>query len=260
MAAYDYNPEGEVTGCEKYRYDEEGQQVYYIYYNRGDESTTPLREIFTEYGEDRTVRIAFEPLGHLNSVHYAWLDGSKKAELYYLAGYSGGNHEDGIYILGQEGVKWNNELKFREGVWKTYDGDDEIYSLNCGSDRMNSCCAYWYEDGKKFRELKCTMDGGSSNTTVKRYVYDGNDRLTECYEYGVDRESFEEALQDNTRLRMEYAQDNNRLEKVILMDAGGEILREITFDMEQYGRIREWYDPLKEPLQVEDIVNMFTYK
>lgn len=104
------------------------------------------------------------------------------------------------------------------------------------------------------------MDGGSSNTTVKRYVYDGNDRLTECYEYGVDRESFEEALQDNTRLRMEYAQDNNRLEKVILMDAGGEILREITFDMEQYGRIREWYDPLKEPLQVEDIVNMFTYK
>lgn len=52
LSEYHYDAEGQVKNCYKYRYDEEGRQIYYICYNKGDETTEPLREVITEYGED----------------------------------------------------------------------------------------------------------------------------------------------------------------------------------------------------------------
>lgn len=254
VAEYHYDAEGRVYGCDKYRYDEKGRLIYYICYNNGDESTQPLREVITEYGENQTVRISYEPLGHLNSVHYAIADENSKTEMYYLAGYSGGSGGDDIYILGQEEPKWNRELKFWEGIWQTYNRDDTISSLNCSYDRIHSYTACWYEEGHKVRELECSVDGGICITTMNRYVYNGDGTLTECYEYGFSGEILEEDLQDGTRIRLEY--EGRKLKRLLCTDADGIVLREITFDTEagQSGYIEEWYDPLKEPMSVETLI------
>lgn len=254
VSEYRYNKEGQVTSCNMYRYDEEGRQIYYICYNRGDETTTPLREVFTEYGEEQTVRFSYEPLGHLNSVHYVRTDGNTKTEMYYLAGYSGGSGGDEIYILGQKEPKWNRELKFWEGFWQTYDGEDRISGLNCSYDRIHSYYAYWYEDGNKVRELECSVDGGICITTMKRYVYNEDGTLAECYEYGFSGESLEEELQDGSRVRLEYAE--SRLVRLFCSDSEGNVLREITFETEagHGGRIEEWYEPLKEQMWAEALL------
>lgn len=241
VTEYHYDREGRITSCNKYRYDEEGRQIYYICYNSGDESTTPLREVFTEYGGEQTVRTSFEPLGHLNSKHYVMADENSKTELYYLAGYSGGSGGNGMYILGQEEPKWNQELKFWEGLWQTFDGDNRISSLSCEFDRLNSYSACWYEDGNKIRELKCSVNGGICSTTMKRYVYNEDGALAECYEYGFSGECLEEELQDGTRVRLEYR--GGKLSRLLCTDSEGNVFREITFDTENYDRIKEWYDP-----------------
>lgn len=258
VSEYHYDKEGLVTSCNRYRYDEEGRQVYYICYNRGDETTVPLREVITEYGEEQAVRFSYEPLGHLNSVHYVRTDGNIRTEMYYLAGYSGGSGGDEIYLLGQEKhdgqeePKWNQELKFWEGLWQTYDGEDRISSLNCSYDRIHSYCAYWYEEGNKVRELECAVDGGICITTMKRYVYNEDGTLAECYEYGFSGESLEEELQDGSRVHLEYA--GNKLVRLFCSDSEGNVLREITFETEIGGRIKEWYEPLKEQMWAEALL------
>lgn len=251
---YHYNAEGQVTRCGKYRYDEEGRQVYYIYYNKGDETTRPLREVITEYGEEQTVRLSYEPLGHLNSAHYVSAGEGTKTEMYYLAGYSGESGGDEIYILGQEEPRWNRELKFWEGLWQTYNGEDKISSLNCSYDRIHSYSACWFEEGKKVRELECSVDGGICITTMNRYVYNGDGTLSECYEYGFSGEILEEELQDGTRIRLEYA--GSKLKRLLCTDIAGSILREITFDTEvgRSGNIKEWYEPLREQLWAETLI------
>lgn len=254
VSEYHYDAEGQVTSCYKYRYDEEGRQIYFICYNKGDETTKPLREVFTEYGEDQAVRISYEPLGHLNSVHYAIADENTKTEMYYLAGYSGGSGGDEIYILGQEEPKWNRELKFWEGLWQTCNGDDTISSLNCSYDRIHSYTACWYEEGKKVRELECSVDGGICITTMNRYVYNGDGTLAECYEYGFSGEILEEDLQDGTRIRLEF--EGSKLKRLLCTVAAGIVLREITFDTEvgRGGNIEEWYEPLKEQMWAETLI------
>ncbi|MDE5591315.1 MAG: LysM peptidoglycan-binding domain-containing protein, partial [Acetatifactor sp.] len=254
VSEYHYDAEGQVTSCYKYRYDEEGQQIYFICYNRGDETTKPLREVITEYGEDQAVRISYEPLGHLNSVHYVVTDENTKTEMYYLAGYSGGSGGDGIYILGQEEPKWNRELKFWEGLWQTCNGDDKISSLHCSYDRIHSYTACWYEAGNKVRELECSVDGGICITTMNRYVYNGDGTLAECYEYGFSGESLEEELQDGTRIRLDY--EGSKLKRLLCTGADGIVLREITFDTEvgRGGNIEEWYEPLKEQMWAEALI------
>ncbi|MDE6641571.1 MAG: hypothetical protein K2K63_13710 [Acetatifactor sp.] len=254
VSEYHYDAEGQVTSCYKYRYDEEGRQVYFICYNRGDETTKPLREVITEYGEDQAVRISYEPLGHLNSVHYVVTDENTKTEMYYLAGYSGGSGGDGIYILGQEEPKWNSELKFWEGLWKTCNGDDQISSLHCSYDRIHSYTACWYEAGNKVRELECSVDGGICITTMNRYVYNEDGSLAECYEYGFSGESLEEELQDGTRIRLDY--EGSKLKRLLCTGADGIVLREITFDTEvgRGGNIEEWYEPLKEQMWAEALI------
>lgn len=254
VSEYHYDAEGQVTSCNKYRYDEEGRQIYYICYNKGDETTKPLREVITEYGEEQSVRISYEPLGHLNSVHYVVADENAKTEMYYLAGYSGGSGGDEIYILGQEEPKWNRELKFWEGLWQTYNGEDRISSLNCSYDRIHSYTACWYEAGNMVRELECSVDGGICITTMNRYVYDGDGTLAECYEYGFSGESLEEDLQDGTRIRLDY--EGSKLKRLLCTGADGIVLREITFDTEvgKGGNIEEWYEPLKEQMWAEALI------
>lgn len=252
VSEYHYNKEGQVTSCNMYRYDEEGRQIYYICYNKGDETTTPLREVITEYGEEQTVRFSYEPLGHLNSVHYVRVDGNTKTEMYYLAGYSGGSGGDEIYILGQEEPKWNRELKFWEGLWQTYNGEDKISGLNCSYDRLKSYSVCWYEEGNKVRELECSVDGGICITTMRRYVYNEDDTLAERYEYGFSGESLEEELQDGTRIRLEY--NGSKLVRLFCSDSEENVLREITFDAENGNRIKEWYEPLKEQMWAETLL------
>lgn len=254
VSEYKYDKEGRVVNCMMYRYDEEGRQIYYICYNKGDETTKPLREVITEYGEDQVVRLSYEPLGHLNSVHYVIADEHTKTEMYYLAGYSGGSGGDDIYILGQEEPKWNRELKFWEGLWQTCNGDDMISSLNCSYDRIHSYTACWYEAGNKVRELECSVDGGICITTMNRYVYNGDGTLAERYEYGYSGESLEEELQDGTRIRMEY--DGSKLMRLLCTGAEGNVLREITFDTDvgRGGNIEEWYEPLKEQMWAETLI------
>lgn len=252
---YYYHEDGQVSHCAKYRYDEEGRQIYYISYNHGDESTTPLREVVTEYEDGQIVRTSYEPLGHLNSVHYLVEEGNSSTEMYYLAGYSGGSGGDGIYILGQEEPRWNRELKFWEGCWKTYDGDLEITSLNSGYDRMKSFYAYWYEDGRKVKALSCTVNGGICTTSASTYVYNGEGLLAERYDYGYSGECLEEELQDGTVIRLEYAgKGSKQLTRLRHTDTEGNVLREITFDPEREERIEEWYEPLKEQMWAEELV------
>ncbi len=269
VSEYHYDQEDQVQSCNLYRYDEEGRQIYYICYNKGDETTRPLREVFTEYGDEQTVRLSYEPLGHLNSAHYVTADENTRTEMYYLAGYSGGSGGDEIRILGSEGSngqeepKWNRELKFWEGNWQTYDGENMISSLHCSYDRIHSYCAYWYEEGNKVRELECSVDGGICITTMKRYIYNAEGTLAECYEYGLHLESLaaelqdgapaylEEELQDGTLVRLEF-KDNVTLQRLLCTDAEGTVLREITFETE--GRIDEWYEPLKEQMWAEALV------
>lgn len=254
VSEYHYNAEGQVTSCERYRYDEQGRQIYYICYNRGDETTTPLREVITEYGEEQAVRISYEPLGHLNSVHYVVTDENTRTEMYYLAGYSGGSGGNEIYILGQEEPKWNRELKFWEGSWQTYNGDDRISDLHCSYDRIHSYSACWYEAGNKVRELECSVDGGICITTMNWYVYNGDGTLAVRCEYGFSGESLEEELQDGTRIRLEY--EGSKLKRLLCTGADGIVLREITFDTEvgRGGRIEEWYEPLKEQMWAEALI------
>lgn len=241
VSEYHYDREDQVTSCSLYRYDGKGRQIYYIYYNKGDETTKPLREVFTEYGEDQTARYSYEPLGHLNSAHYARRDDKTRTELYYLAGYSGGSGGDDIYILGQEELKWNEELKFHEGIWQTYDGENRISSLNCAFDRIHSYTACWYDGGNKVRELECSVDGGICITTVKRYAYHENGTLAECREYGFSGECLEEELQDGTLVRLEY--DGGMLVRLCCTDPEENVLREILFEKEagRGGWIREWH-------------------
>lgn len=267
VSKYRYDKEGQVKSCELYRYDEEGRQIYYICYNKGDETTRPLREVFTEYGENQSVRLSYEPLGHLNAAHYVTTDENSKTEMYYLAGYSGGSGGDEIRILGQEEPKWNRELKFWEGIWRTYDGEDMISSLNCSYDRIHSYTACWYGEGNKVRELECSVDGGICVTTMKRYVYNADGTLAECYKYGLHLEYpeaglpdgapayLEEKLQDGTLIRLEF-KDNITLQRLLCTDAEGTVLREITFETEALsgGRIDEWYEPLKEQLWAEALI------
>lgn len=254
VAEYDYDADGQVTSCAKYRYDEEGRQVYYICYSRGDESTTPLREVVTEYGETQNVRTSYEPLGHVNSVHYVNIDENSKTELYYLAGYSGGNSGDEIYILGQEEPSQNLGLKFWEGVWQTCCGEDIISSLNCSYDRLKSFSAYWYEDGNKIRELECEETGGYYLTTMKQYVYNEDGRMAECYRYSFSGKSLEEELQDGTRICLEYSEEKSKLTKLLHTDAAGTVLREITFNADLHSSIKDWYEPLKEQLWAEELI------
>ncbi|MCM1191122.1 MAG: hypothetical protein NC123_03170 [Butyrivibrio sp.] len=245
VCEYYYDVEGQVTRCGMYRYDEEGRQIYYICYNNGDENTRPLREVITEYGEEQTVRLSYEPLGHLNSVHYLNIDGNASAELYYLAGYSG---ENGIRILGQEEPVWNQELKFWEGIWRTYNGEDIISDLNCGSYNLYSYSACWYEEGKKVRELTCSVNSeGVGRTRMHFYVYNEDGVQIECSEYEFSGESLEEELQDGTRIRLEY--DGHRIRRLLCTDTAGNILREITVETEtgRSGRIREWYEAEEWP-------------
>ena len=249
---YHYDQEGQVTHCAKYRYDEEGRQTYYISYNHGDESTTPLREVVTEYEEGQTVRIPYEPLGHLNSVHYLVEEDNSSTEMYYLAGYSGGS--DGIHILGQDEPKWNRELKFWEGCWKTYDDGLELTSLNSGSDSIKSFHAYWYEDGNMVKSLGCSENGSIITTSASTYVYNEEGLLSERYDYSFSGEYLEEELQDGTTIRLEYQGTNHRLTLLRYTDPEGNVLREITFDPENAGRIEEWYEPLREQMWAEELV------
>lgn len=251
VTEYHYDQEGQVTSCNKFRYDEEGRQIYSICYNHGDENTTPLREVITEYGAEQTVRISYEPPGHLNSVHYVRTDENTKTEMYYLAGYSGGSDGDGLYVLGQE-PRWNRELKFWEGLWQTRRGEDTISSLNCSYDRLHSYVARWYEAGSKVRELECSVNGGICITTMKRYVYQEDGTLAECYEYGFSGDRLEEELQDGTRICLEYR--DGKLARLICTDSGERILREIIFDTENDDRIKDWYEPIKEQLWAESLV------
>ncbi len=263
VSEYHYNEEDQVQSCKLYRYDEEGRQIYYICYNKGDETTRPLREVFTEYGENQSVRISYEPLGHLNSAHYVTTDENSKTEMYYLAGYSGGSGGDDIRILGQEEPKWNRELKFWEGNWRTYDGENMLSRLHCSYDTIYTYAAYWYEEGNKIREL--WYDRGF--TKMLRYVYNADDTLAKCYEYELRLEKseaelpdgvpvyLEEELQDGTRIRLEY-KDNVTLQRLLCTNAEGTVLREITFETEagNRGRIDEWYEPLKEQLWAEALI------
>lgn len=261
VSEYHYNKEGQVQSCKLYRYDEEGRQVYFICYNKGDETTTPLREVFTEYGENQTVRLSYEPVGHLNSAHYVTTDENTKTEMYYLAGYSGGSGGDEIRILGQEEPKWNRELKFWEGIWRTYDGENMISSLHCSYDTINSYTACWYEEGNRVREL--TYKSGF--TKMLRYVYNADGTLAQCYELGLKNSAaelpdgapayLEEELQDGTRIRLEY-KDSITLQRLLCTDGEGTVLREITFETEagSGGRIDEWYEPLKEQLWAEALI------
>lgn len=253
VAEYNYDAEGKVTSCEKYRYDEEGRQVYYICYNRGDEDTTPLREVFTEYEEDQIVRTSYEPLGHLNSVHYLVTGDNSRTEMYYLAGYSSGAWDE-IHILGQDEPKWNRELKFWEGLWQTYDGDNRISSLNSNYDRLKSYYAYWYEDGRKVKELECSIDGGICSKALRTYVYNEKDLIAECYEYGFSRECLEEELQDGTRIRLEFNKKGSMLQRLLSTDAEGNTLRDIILDAEGIGGIEDWYEPLREQMWAEELI------
>lgn len=264
VSVYHYDEEDQVANCKLYRYDEEGRQIYFIYYNKGDETTKPLREVFTEYEADQTVRLTYEPLGHLNSAHYVRTDGNTKTEMYYLAGYSGGSGGDEIYILGQEEPKWNRKLKFSEGIWETYDGENKVSSLHCSYDRIHSYTACWYEKGNKVKELEYAEDEGIGFTTMKRYVYNADDTLAECYEYRRYLENseeepqagtqvFQEELQDGTRICLEYS-DNVTLTRLLCTNAEGTVLREITYDADGRNKIVEWYEPLKEQLWAEALI------
>lgn len=249
---YSYDAQGQVTSCEKYRYDREGRPVYYIFYDRGDESTTPLREVYTEYKAGQLTRMTYEPLGHLNAIHFLMDEGNSSTEMYYLAGYSGVN---GIHILGQEEPVLNRTLKFWEGCWKTYADGLEISFLHSARDRIKSYHAYWYEDGRMSRSLDCTVNGGICNTSASTYVYNGEGLLTERYDYGYSGESLEEKLQDGTVIRLEYAKESSvQLTRLLCTDAEGNVLREITFDVEREERIEEWYEPMKEQVWAEELV------
>ena len=141
-----------------------------------------------------------------------------------------------------------------------------ISSLHCSYDRIHSYTACWYEEGNKVRELECSVDGGICVTTIKRYIYNADGTLAECYEYGLQMKNQEEALQDGDRVQLEEKlQDGagvrleyqgSKLARLLCTDAEGNVLREITFETEvgNGGRIDEWYEPLKEQMWAEALL------
>ncbi len=234
-----YDKDGEPNRSIHYEYDEQGRQVYY-YIQKGS-AKKPMREIFTQYEEQDSIWITYEPLGHLNALEYINCDteGNKLSDVYYLSGYQGYKES-----------QWNTHLSFWEGYWADY--YDGLLTEELGySDSLKYYKFYVYEGEQKTLKLEYEEDGSIADRSLTHYLYVDQGRLAVVYEYGILGYDYELELNDGSILKLSFHDKNGYLKEVERSSAS-EMIEQLSFDekgkpikqyIPRFGELPKWGDP-----------------